>query len=43
MTQALLDATDMVIILAFAGAVFALVVYVWRSEHRLPQHRSLRS
>ena len=42
MTQALLDATDMVIILAFACAVFALVVYVWRSEHRLPQRHSTR-
>ena len=37
MTQMLLDFTDLAIVLSFCAATIALVVYVWRVEHR-PRH-----
>jgi hypothetical protein len=37
MTQSVLDFTDIAIVLSFVTATIALVVYVWRAEHR-PRH-----
>jgi len=36
MTQSVLDFTDIAIVLSFVAATIALIVYVWRAEHRRP-------
>lgn len=34
MTQTLLDMTDIAIVVSFVASTIALIVYVWRAEHR---------
>jgi hypothetical protein len=40
MSQELLDAGDLLLLLAFVFASLALVTYVWRNERRHLEHRS---
>ena len=34
MTQTVLDMTDLAIVVSFVASTIALIVYVWRAEHR---------
>jgi hypothetical protein len=42
-TQALMNAADIGIVLSFVAATVTLVVYVWRSERRRSPRRSTRA
>jgi hypothetical protein len=42
MSQALLDAGDLLLLLAFTFGIVALLTHVWRNERRDLQRRSFR-